>query len=141
VHNLVTKIGFDYKQAEFFDNKIKTDLTIAMERAEFSQALKTDHLLRQPKKLLFMDETNVRLNEQQKRAWGDIRDPANQIKFSEKQFEPISDEYEKDDPDVGLVELQKYTVAQLRSLTKKQLTYWSKPNCEATRRGSDGSRE
>jgi transposase len=64
------KAGVGQRRARFVDKRTESDPLIALERRLFKEAQKNDPVLKRPEKLLFVDESNFRLNEQQARGWG-----------------------------------------------------------------------
>ena len=63
------KAGVGQRRARFVDRRTESDPLIALERKLFKEAQRVDPVLKRPGKLLFMDESNFRLNEQQARGW------------------------------------------------------------------------
>ena len=64
------KAGLGQRKARFVDKRTESDPLIALERRLFKEAQRNDPVLKDPRRLLFMDESNFRLNEQQGRGWG-----------------------------------------------------------------------
>ena len=76
VSRALKKAGIKQQRAAFVDKRIESDPLIALERRDFKAAQRRDRVLRDPRNLLFMDESNFRLNEQQARGWGVAGQPA-----------------------------------------------------------------
>ena len=146
----LTKMGFEYKKAQFRDAKTQVDPAIVEERRRFEEAQQQNRLLTNIYRLLFMDETNFRLNEQQRKAWGNQEKAATlekpkgmtetvnvmctvgatrsgdpiidyEIRFPEREFEPLPPTYQRTDPDVGLDDLLSFTTTQLKAMTLAEL--------------------
>jgi len=70
ISRALRKAGLGQRKARFVDKRTESDPLIALERRLWKEAQRGDPVLKRPERLLFMDESNFRLNEQQGRGWG-----------------------------------------------------------------------
>lgn len=70
VSRALHKAGVGQRRARFVDARTESDPLIALERRLWKEAQRSDPVLKDPARLLFMDESNFTRHEQQSRGWG-----------------------------------------------------------------------